>query len=152
MACIMCLAVIAAVVFSAGVGIEEWLASKLSALAKSGDLTHVTESVATWRGDFSATLDDGTIKTVKATIRLYKDAQRVSIQLDDHSLTEAEAQRLEDEICAALEATVVERRYPLGEPEHDADHEHEEPQEVLETDELTEAEVEALQSKPERRA
>lgn len=125
MPCIMCIAVIAAVSFGVGVGVEEWMASKLSRIAEAGEVTHETGSVATYRGEFGATLDDGTTKRVSATIRLYKESNRVSVQIDDHSLSRDEAERLEDEVCEALGATITERRWPPGGPEAlEADHEH----------------------------
>ena len=151
MPCIMCIAVLAAVSFGVGVGVEEWMAKKLARIAESGGVTHETESVATWRGEFRATLDDGTSKLVRATIRLYKDSERVSVQIDDHSLSQEEAERLEDEICEALGAKISERRWPPGGPEalEAEDHEHEEVDEQGIAEE--ELEVQVRESEAERR-
>lgn len=128
MVCIVCLAVLAAVGFSVGVELEEWLDKKLGRLAESGSLVHESETVGTWRGELRAILDDGTEKSVPVTIRIYKDTGRVMVQIDDHSLTQAEAERLEDSVTEAMDATVVERRYPPTGPDGlpIADHEHEE--------------------------
>jgi hypothetical protein len=130
MACIFCLAVLAAVGVSAGIGLNEWLEKKLAKVADSGALVHETESVATWRGELHATLDDGSEKSVSATIRIYKDSGRVTVQIDDHSLTQEEAERLEDEVAAALDAEIVERRYPRIGPDGLPvfDHSHDEPE------------------------
>jgi hypothetical protein len=126
-ACIFCLAVIAAVGLSTGIALDEWLERKLSNLADSGSVVHETGSVATWRGKLHATLDDGSEASVRATIRIYKDSARVSVQVDDHTLTQSEAERLEDDVAAALDATIVERRYPPTGPDGlpVSDHPHE---------------------------
>lgn len=128
MVCIVCLAVLAAVGFSVGVELDEWLDKKLGRLAESGSLVHESETVGTWRGELRAILDDGTEKSVPVTIRVYKDTGRVMVQIDDHSLTQAEAERLEDSVTEAMDATVVERRYPPTGPDGlpIADHDHEE--------------------------
>jgi hypothetical protein len=129
MACIACLAVLAAVGISTGIAVNEWLDKKLASLAESGTLVHESESVATWRGDLHATLDDGSATSVSTTIRVYKDSGRVAMQIDDHSLTQSEAERLEDEAMSALDATIVERRYPPTGPDGlpVCNHSHEEP-------------------------
>ena len=144
MVCIVCLAVLAAIGFSVGVELDEWLKSKLGRLAESGALVHESESVGTWKGEVRAVLDDGTETTVRVTIRIYKDTGRVMVQIDDHSLTQSEAERLEDSVTEALDANIVERRYPPTGPDglpiadHDHDHEHEH---EVEVDEDAEAEV-----------
>jgi len=149
MPCIMCIAVLAALSFGVGVGVEEWMSNKLARVAETGGVTHETESVVTWRGEFRATLDDGTTKLVRATIRLYKDSERVSVQIDDHSLSQEEAERLEDEICEALGATISERRWPPGGPEAlEADHEHDEAEQDTAEEDL---EVQVRQVDAERR-
>ncbi len=128
MVCIVCLAVLAAVGFSVGVELDEWLDKKLGRLAESGGLVHESESVGTWRGELRAILDDGAEKSVPVTIRIYKDTGRVMVQIDDHSLTQSEAERLEDSVTEAMDATVVERRYPPTGPDGlpIADHDHDE--------------------------
>jgi hypothetical protein len=128
-ACIVCLAVIAAVGLSTGIAIDEWLEKKLSDLADSGAVVHETGSVATWRGELHATLDDGSAASVRTTIRIYKDSARVSVQIDDHTLTQSEAERLEDDVAAALDAAIVERRFPPAGPDGlpVSDHPHETP-------------------------
>jgi len=145
--CIVCLAVMAAIGFSVGVELDEWLEMKLGRVAESGTLVHESESVGTWKGEVRAVLDDGTEKTVRVTIRIYKDTGRVMVQIDDHSLTQQEAERLEDTITEALDADIVERRYPPTGPDGlpIADHDHE--SEDAETEEPLE-EVEAEQAPP----
>jgi len=143
--CIVCLAVLAAIGFSVGVELDEWLEKKLDRLAESGGLVHESESVGTWKGEVHAVLDDGAEKTVRVTIRIYKDTGRVMVQIDDHSLTQAEAERLEDSITEALDANIVERRYPPTGPDGlpIADHDHETEAEDAESEEsLDEVEVE----------
>ena len=102
MACIVCLAAIAAVMFTAGVSVEEWMNSRLKKVAASGETTRETDSILTWRGEFPLVMDDGSTKLVRATIHLFKDSGRVKIHIEDHSLTQEEAERLEDEIAEAL--------------------------------------------------
>lgn len=154
MVCIVCLAVLAAVGFSVGVELDEWLDMKLGRLAESGGLVHESESVGTWRGELRAVLDDGTEKTVPVTIRIYKDTGRVMVQIDDHSLTQAEAERLEDEVAVALDASISERRYPPTGPDglpivdHDHDHEHDEESET-ELAEVEEASKDAVEEQTE---
>lgn len=131
MVCIVCLATIAAIGFGAGVIAEEVLSKRLENLAKSGGITRETESVASWSGEFEAKLDDGGTKLVPVAIQYFKDSGRVRIQLDDHSLSQAEAEHLEDEILEALGAEPVERRYPSdGAGGLESEHEH--PDEVAE--------------------
>jgi len=157
--CIVCLAVLAAIGFSVGVELDEWLDTKLGRLAESGGLVHESESVGTWKGEVRAVLDDGTEKTVRVTIRIYKDTGRVMVQIDDHSLSQTEAERLEDSITEALDANIVERRYPPtgpdGLPIADHDHEAEDADDAEEAEEAEEEmpldEVETEQA-PERPA
>jgi len=146
--CIVCLAVLAAIGFSVGVELDEWLAMKLDRVAESGSLVHESESVGTWKGEVRAVLDDGTEKTVRVTIRIYKDTGRVMVQIDDHSLTQQEAERLEDTITEALDADIVERRYPPtgpdGLPIADHDHESEDAEDAETEESLDEVETEQV--------
>lgn len=156
MACIVCLATVAAIAFGVGVSVDEWLDKKLARLAEAGSVIHDTESVATWQGEFKVCLDDGTEKIVPVTIRLFKDVGRVRVQIDDHSLTEEEAARLEDEILEALDADLVERRYPSdgaqGEKVEPHDHAHDEDveQEEAPAEELEVPEPPAPNPRPRR--
>lgn len=126
MVCIVCLATLAAVGFSAGVAAAEWLDNKLADRAENGQVVRETESVVTWRGDFKATRDDGSEKSVGVTLYIYKDSGRAKLHIEDHSLTQSEAERLEDEIMELLDAEIEDRRYPEHGPlPEGAEHVHE---------------------------
>lgn len=156
MVCIVCLATLAAIGFTTAVAIDQWLDERLGPIAENGTLLKETESVATWRGEFRVILDDGAEKLVAATLHIFKDSGRVRITLDDHSLTEQEAARLEDEILEALDAELIERRYPSDGPFPEGlEHEHEHADDEPEPEEAEPAEVEveadAETRAPERR-
>lgn len=151
MVCIVCLATLAAIGFTTAVAIDQWLEERLGPIAENGTLLKETESVATWRGEFRVVLDDGTEKLVRATLHIFKDSGRVRITVDDHSLSEAEAARLEDGILEALGAELIERRYPSDGPSADGlEHEHADGEPESE-EEAEPAEVEAERREPERR-
>ncbi|TLM76298.1 MAG: hypothetical protein FDZ70_06715 [Actinobacteria bacterium] len=112
MACIVCIAILIAVGVATGMTVEDRLDRKLADLAESGERVHETDSVAVWDGKLRAILDDGTVKVVDVTVRMYKGTDRVAIQINDHGLTQREAERLEDDVAAALGAAIAERRFP----------------------------------------
>lgn len=151
MACIVCLAAIAAIGFAAGASLDEWMKRRLDKLAAKGDTTRETDSVITWRGEFPLVLDDGTEKLVSATIHVFKDSGRVKIHINDHSLTKDEAERLEDEIADALEAEIIDRRYP-DEGSRDgaltADGEHTHAHDTESADDLEEPPLEEIEVEP----
>lgn len=129
MVCIVCLAIMAAAGFSVGVAIGETIERKLAKLMESGQLVHESDSVGTWEGVLRAHLSDGSQRKVRVTIRIFKDSGRVMISVHDHSLTQRDAERLEDEIAEALGAKILERRFPPtdsdGVPVCDHDHDEE---------------------------
>ena len=116
MVCIFCIAVLAIVagaLTAASVDeIEEQLADKAD-----GQVRRVsdTESVAR----FELTVDVGG-KPAPVAVTLYKEHSRVRIQILTHELTPKQAERVEDELAAAIGARIVDRSSPEAEDHEEA--------------------------------
>jgi hypothetical protein len=71
-----------------------------------------TESVVLWKATASVRLPGKRSKQVPVAIHLYKQQQRVRVQILTHDVSQAEAEAVEDMICSALDAKVISRHYP----------------------------------------
>ena len=119
MVCIFCIAVLAIVagaLTAASVDqIEEQLAEKAD-----GEVQRVsdTESVAR----FELTVEVGS-KKAPVAVTLYKEHNRVRIQILTHELTPEEVEKLEDELAESVGAKIVDRSSPEGDAHEEREHE-----------------------------
>ncbi len=116
MVCIFCIAVFALVAGAITAERLDKIEEKLNEKSVDGvERTVDSESVA--RYELTVAVDG---KEAEVSVTVFKDANRVRIQVITHNLTRKEVEHLEDELAEALEADIVER----SDPEHEASAQH----------------------------
>jgi hypothetical protein len=69
-----------------------------------------TESVAKWTGTFPLKAEHATIP-VSVAVFAFKPHKRIRIQVLTHGLSRLQVEQVQDEICAALGASVLSRQF-----------------------------------------
>jgi hypothetical protein len=110
--CIFCMAALLIVGATLGAvaldGIETRLTSGLKDVRRAVD----TDSLVMWKATATVKVQGKNAKQVPVAIHLYKQAQRIRIQILTHDVTQAEAESIQDQICGLLDAKVISRHYP----------------------------------------
>ena len=105
MPCIFCIAVFMIVGSAIAGAVADHVEQRLARRAK-GAVRRVSESASVAK--LEADIDfEG--KTVPVALTVFKDHNRVRIQVLTHELTRQQVEKLEDELASLLEAKVVER-------------------------------------------
>lgn len=105
MPCIFCIAVVAMIAGAITASVLDSMEEQLGAVA-AGDVERTVDSDSV--AVFECEVDAGG-KRVPVRVTVYKEHKRVRIQVMTHDVSRAEAERVEDQVAAALGAEIVDR-------------------------------------------
>lgn len=105
MPCIFCIAVGFAVAGAVGASTVDGLVERLKGRAK-GPVRKVTESESVAKVELDVEAEG---KQVPVAVTVFKDSDRVRIQLLNHALGRPEAEKLQNQLADLLDVRIVER-------------------------------------------